>query len=425
MKNVFAEVITIGDEILYGQTLDTNTQWIGQKLNEIGIKIKRKLSISDDRQEIIQALDEATQRADIVLITGGLGPTKDDITKQTLSAYFNTPLVRHAESLEHIKNLFASRGRTITPTNEQQADLPESCTVIKNRMGTAPAMLFSRDDTMYVSMPGVPYEMKCIMEEEIIPKIREEFNLPQLIHQMIQTVGIGESWLSDQIADWEKQLPEPIRLAYLPSFGKVKLRLTAYGEDTGMLYSLLQEQTVKILPLIEKFVFAIGDISLEEAIGQQLQKQSKTVALAESCSGGYVAHSITSIAGSSTYFQGGVIPYHNQHKEKLLGVSHQTLVEHGAVSEVTVQEMAESARRMFSADYGLASSGVAGPGGGSKEKPVGTVWIAVASDAGTVCRKLQLTQDRMLNIKLTEVGLLNLLRKQFPRSFQWIDTRKA
>ena len=420
MKNVYAEVVTIGDEILYGQTLDTNTQWIGQQLHAVGIRIGRKLSISDDRDEIMRTLKEASQRANIVLITGGLGPTKDDITKYTLADYFDTKLVRHDEALEHIKALFKSRGREITPTNEKQADLPQDCTMIRNRMGTAPAMWFEQEGVVFVSMPGVPYEMQCIMEEEVIPRLQDHFELPAIVHQMIQTVGIGESWLSDSIAEWENQLPPHIRLAYLPSYGKVKLRLTASGDKKGALDEDLKEQTQKLLPLIRQYVFAVGDISLEEAIGRMLVQQQKTVALAESCSGGYVAHMLTSIPGSSAYFQGAVVPYHNDLKENQLGVKHETLIEHGAVSEQTVIEMARQVRQKMKADYGLSTSGIAGPGGGSEDKPVGTVWIAVSSEARTDTYKLMLTRDRLLNIKLTSVALFNLLRKQFPAEHQWI-----
>jgi nicotinamide-nucleotide amidase len=415
MKNVYAEVITIGDEILYGQTLDTNTQWIGQKLNEIGIRIKRKISIGDQKQEILNALQEAQDRADIVLITGGLGPTKDDITKHTLAEYFGTTLVRNEEALAHITALFESRGRQITPTNEKQADLPAACTMIRNSMGTAPAMWFERDHTIFVSMPGVPYEMKCIMEEEILPRLRSHFMLPVIVHQMIQTVGIGESWLSDMIAEWEDQLPEHIRLAYLPSFGKVKLRLTGLGEDQQSLRAQVDEQVAKVLPLISKYVFGLGDISLEVAIANMLMEAGKTVALAESCSGGFIAHSLTSMAGSSAYFQGALVPYHNILKEEVLGVSGETLKDHGAVSQETVTEMAANVRELLKADYGLATSGIAGPGGGTPEKPVGTIWIAVADEQTVRSHKLQLTKDRMLNIQLTEVALLNLLRKMILR----------
>lgn len=415
MKNVYAEVITIGDEILYGQTLDTNTQWIGQKLNEIGIRIKRKISIGDQKQEILNALQEAQDRADIVLITGGLGPTKDDITKHTLAEYFGTTLVRNEEALAHITALFESRGRQITPTNEKQADLPAICTMVQNSMGTAPAMWFERDQTIFVSMPGVPYEMKCIMEEEILPRLKSHFMLPVIVHQMIQTVGIGESWLSDMIAEWEDQLPEHIKLAYLPSFGKVKLRLTGLGEDQQLLRAQVDEQVAKVLPLIRKYVFGLGDISLEEAIAKLLMEAGKTVALAESCSGGFVAHSLTSMAGSSAYFQGALVPYHNILKKEVLGVSGQTLKDHGAVSQKTVTEMAANVRKLLKADYGLATSGIAGPGGATPEKPVGTIWIAVADEQTVRSHKLQLSKDRMLNIQLTEVALLNLLRKMVLR----------
>lgn len=412
MKNVYAEVITIGDEILYGQTLDTNTHWMGQRLNEIGIKILRKVAIGDAREEILSALDEASVRADIILMTGGLGPTKDDITKYTLAEYFGMPLKRNEQALAHIKALFASRGRNITPTNERQADLPEGCTMVHNRMGTAAAMWFERSGKIYVSMPGVPYEMKTIMDEEVLPRVKEKFSLPVIFHQMIQTVGIGESWLSDKIADWEDNLPAHIRLAYLPSLGCVKLRLTALGEDLTTLKKQVMEEVDKVMPLIDEYVFALGNVSLEEAIGNMLKAQQKTLALAESCSGGYVAHSLTSLAGSSAYFQGAVVPYHNQLKEEVLGVSYDTLLKNGAVSEETVIEMAKNIRKLMHSDFGLASSGIAGPGGGTEDKPVGTIWIAVANDKEVKTQKLQLTKDRMLNINLTKVALLNLLRKQ-------------
>jgi len=412
MKIVYAEVITIGDEILYGQTLDTNTHWMGQKLNAMGIKIIRKVSISDSSEEIISALDDASRRADIILITGGLGPTKDDLTKYTLASYFGMELKRDEASLRHIKALFESRGRAITPTNERQADLPDGCTIITNRMGTAPAMWFEREGKVVVSMPGVPYEMKTIMEEQILPRIKDKFALPVIFHKMIQTVGIGESWLSDKIEDWENNLPAHIRLAYLPSFGNVKLRLTAVGEQLDQLKADVQAEVDELLPQIEEYVFGMGDISLEEAVGDMLLAQGKTVALAESCTGGYVAHRLTSRAGSSAYFQGALVPYHNQFKNEVLHVQSDTLEKYGAVSEQTVIEMAQNIRKMMNADFGLASSGIAGPGGGTDEKPVGTVWIAVADEQRIVTRKLMLSKDRELNIKLTNVALLNLLRKQ-------------
>ncbi len=410
MKKVLAEVITIGDEILYGQTLDTNTQWMGERLSELGIRIIRKVSVGDLREEILKALEEASGRADLVLITGGLGPTKDDITKQTLAAYFDTPLVMNPQALQEVTALFAMRNRPMTPTNEKQAELPEKCTMISNSMGTAPGMWFEEQGKVFVSMPGIPYEMKAMMIASVIPKIKERFTLPVIYHRMIQTVGIGESWLADKIDAWETSLPSHIKLAYLPHFGKIRLRLTAFGDELTQLEQEVDQQVEQVLPLIRKYVYGYGDISLEEAVGQLLMKQYKTISLAESCTGGHVAHILTSVPGSSRYFQGAMVPYHNDLKVGILGVSQDTLATYGAVSEQTVREMAQQVRKKCSTDVGLASSGIAGPEGGTEEKPVGTVWIAVADGEQTHARKLTLTKDRMLNIQFSTVALLNLLR---------------
>ena len=410
MKNVFAEVITIGDELLYGQTVDTNTQWMGQELNRIGIKIIRKTSVGDQREEIISALDEARRRANIILITGGLGPTQDDITKGTLAAYFDTPITVHPQALADLKALFAERNFPLTALNEQQAALPEKCIMVPNTMGTAPGMWFEEDGKVYVSMPGVPYEMKTMMTRTVLPRLQESFSLPTIFHQMIQTVGIGESWLAEKIADWENALPENIRLAYLPSFGKVKLRLTAVGEHLPTLEEEVAEQVKRVVPLIEQYVFGYGDITLEEAVGRDLMKFGKTLGLAESCTGGFVAHTVTSVPGSSRYFRGGLIPYDNALKIAPLGVREETLQHHGAVSEETVREMAENVRRLLGSHVGLATSGIAGPGGGTPEKPVGTIWIALADESTTVARKLTLGKDRAVNIQRTTVAVLNLLR---------------
>lgn len=410
MKKVLAEVITIGDEILYGQTLDTNTQWIGQKLSEAGIRIIRKISVGDIKEEILKALDEAGSRADIILMTGGLGPTKDDITKHTLATYFNTPLVMNMQALQEVRTLFESRNRPMTPTNERQAELPEKCKMLSNTMGTAPGMWFEEAGKIFVSMPGVPHEMKAMMEKSVIPEIRKKFSLPVIYHQMIQTAGIGESWLADKIERWELALPAHIRLAYLPHFGRVRLRLTAFGEDIQLLKEETDEQVRKLLPLIEKYVYGFGETTLEEAIGKLLVKQHKTVAAAESCTGGYLGHTITRVPGSSRYFQGAVVPYHNALKVSLLDVKQQMLEKHGAVSEQTVTEMAQQVRTVLNADIGLASSGIAGPEGGTAEKPVGTIWIAIADGQQVHTRKLSLTKDRTVNIELTTVAILNLLR---------------
>ena len=416
MKNVFAEVITIGDELLYGQTVDTNTQWMGQELNRIGVKIIRKTSIGDRKEDIVSALDEASARANIILITGGLGPTKDDITKTTLAEYFDTPVSIHPQALADLKALFAERNFPLTALNEQQAALPEKCTMIPNTMGTAPGMWFEEGGSVYVSMPGVPYEMKTMMTRTVLPRLQETFALPVIVHQMIQTVGIGESWLSEKIADWETALPEHIKLAYLPSFGKVKLRLTAVGDNALTLEREVTEQVKRVEPLIKQYVFGYGDISLEEAIGRDLMAAHQTLALAESCTGGLIAHAITSVPGSSRYFRGGLIPYDNSLKVDPLGVSEETLRRHGAVSEETVREMAENIRTLLRADVGVATSGIAGPGGGTPEKPVGTIWIAVADATATVAKKLTLSQDRSVNIRRTSVAALNLLRRHLDGS---------
>ncbi|MEQ9437461.1 MAG: competence/damage-inducible protein A [Cyclobacteriaceae bacterium] len=411
MKPVWAEVITIGDEILYGQTLDTNTHWIGQHLSEIGVKIIRKVSLGDQREEIIKALDEASRRADIILITGGLGPTKDDITKKTLADYFQTPLVMNQEALAHITTLFGRRNLPMSALNEAQAMLPQACTMITNTMGTAPGMWFEQEGRVYVSMPGVPYEMENMMAQAILPKLRETFSLPVIYHQMIQTVGIGESWLAEKIEVWEDQLPPHIRLAYLPSFGRVKLRLTAVGEDRQQMEDEVAEQVRQVVPLIQQYIFGYGDNTLEEAIGTLLVEEEKTLAAAESCTGGFVAHTITSVPGSSRYFKGGVVTYSNDLKTGLLGVSEEVLAAHGAVSEETIRAMAEGVRTRLQTDFGIATSGIAGPDGGTPEKPVGTVWVAVADAHQTVAKKLTLSQNRLVNIQRSSVVVLDMLRQ--------------
>ena len=416
MRPVWAEVITIGDEILYGQTLDTNTQWMGQRLNEIGVKIIRKVALGDQREEIVKGLDEASQRADIILITGGLGPTKDDITKKTLAEYFDTPLIMNEEILQHITDLFTKRNLKMNALNEAQALVPRDCTVIPNSQGTAPGMWFEHDEKVYVSMPGVPYEMETMMSESIIPKLREVFALPVIYHQMIQTVGIGESWLAEQIEEWEDNLPPHIRLAYLPSFGRVKLRLTAVGENRLQLEEDVAAQVRQLEPIIQKYIYGYGDKTLEEAVGELLNEAEKTLAVAESCTGGFLAHSLTSIPGSSRYFQGGVVAYSNALKTSLLGVLEETLSNHGAVSEETIRAMAEGGRERLKTDFGVATSGIAGPGGGTPDKPVGTVWIAVAGPGETVAKKILLSNNRLVNIRRSTVVALNMLRKLILKS---------
>lgn len=415
MKQILAEILTIGDEILYGQITDTNSQWISSELDQLGIKVIQKTTVGDTEEAILTAFTEAEKRADMVLITGGLGPTNDDLTMPMLAKHFNSEITMNEAVLAHVQHFFESRGRTFTELNRRQALVPKAAEVLHNDLGTAPGTWYERNGKVFVSMPGVPHEMKNLMKKLVLPKLASFFQTPVIYHKLIKTVGIGESFLADVIKDWEDNLPEHIRLAYLPSVGHVKLRLTAVGEDKAQLKSDVQTQIDGLLPLAGKYIYGYDDTTLEEAVGQLLKAHGKTIALAESCSGGYVQHKITTIAGSSQYFQGGVVPYHNDHKVNILGVSPETLKTHGAVSEECVKEMAEGVRKLFKADIGASSSGIAGPDGGTDEKPVGTVWIAFANGKETIAKKLQLTQNRLLNIELTQISVLNLVRKSLNR----------
>ncbi|MGB3182594.1 MAG: competence/damage-inducible protein A [Cyclobacteriaceae bacterium] len=410
MQHVKAEVLTIGDEILYGQILDTNTQWISTHLDAAGIRVIRRSTIGDNREDILEAFKAAEERADLVLITGGLGPTNDDLTKPCLAAYYNVPLDMHEGALRHITHLFTSRGRELTPLNRRQAELPANCTMLLNENGSAPGMWFDERDTVFISMPGVPFEMKALMKNEVLPRLRERFSLPVIYHKMIHTAGIGESWLSDMIKDWEDNLPPHIRLAYLPGLGMVRLRLTATGDNRQRLEQEVAGQVEKVMPQISKYVYGYDGISLEEAAGKMLREANRTLSTAESCSGGHLAHLITRIPGSSDYYTGGVVSYDNKVKTGQLGVLEEFIEQHGAVSEEVVKQMAKGVRRLLGTDYALATSGVAGPGGGSEEKPVGTIWIACSDSEGTIAKKLQLTTDRLVNIQYTSAACLNMLR---------------
>lgn len=415
MKTVFAEIITIGDEILYGQTLDTNSHWISGQLDEAGIKVKRKISIGDQREEILNALTEAKERVDIVLITGGLGPTKDDLTKPCLAEFFGQPLQMHEGALQDVINYFTSKGRELSDLNRKQAEMPVNAHLIHNYHGSAPGMWFEENKTIFVSMPGVPFEMKKMMLNQIIPKLKSVFDIGLIVHRIIHTVGIGESWLSEMIAGWEESLPQHIKLAYLPSMGQVKLRLTAVGDNQELLEKDLDAEVKKLLEIAGEYVFGYGDISLQQAIGDLLVQTQKTVAVAESCSGGYVSHLLTSVPGCSRYFNGSLVAYQNEWKEKYLEVDSDILSQHGAVSEPVVKQMAKAVKEMLHADFGLAISGIAGPSGGTPQKPVGTVWIALADETGVVTKKLQLGNEREINIKLSAVRVIDLLRKRLEK----------
>ncbi len=415
MKPILAELLTIGDEILYGQIVDTNSQWMSVELDKVGIKVVRKTSIGDTENEILGALAEAERRADIILITGGLGPTSDDLTKPCLAKYFNCELKMHEEALVEVTEFFKSRGRELTEVNRQQAALPICCTKITNAIGTAPGMWFERNGKVFMSMPGVPHEMKLMMKERVIPKLLKTFTLPTIIHKVIRTCGIGESFLAEKISSWEKSLPSHIKLAYLPSLGEVKLRLTGFGDNAGALRNEIEEYSAKLLPIVGEYIFGYDDETLEEAIGRLLRSKKMTLAIAESCTGGYLSHMITSVPGSSDYFIGSMIPYAYEIKMRQLGVKPETLERYGAVSEPTISEMANVVRARFNTDIGVATSGIAGPGGATPDKPVGTVWIAYSDKYQTVTKKLQLSKDRAINIRMASVLVLNLIRQSLPK----------
>jgi nicotinamide-nucleotide amidase len=416
MKTILAELLTIGDEILYGQIVDTNSQWMSVELDKVGIKVIRKTTVGDQEDEILTAFAEAENRADIILITGGLGPTSDDLTKPLLAKYFNCDLQINEEALAEVTEFFVSRGRELTEMNRQQAALPTACSKITNPIGTAPGMWFEKKGKVFMSMPGVPHEMKKMMTERVIPKLLETFKMPVIVHQLVRTVGIGESFLAEKISNWEKALPPSIKLAYLPSLGEVKLRLTAFGDDKEQLRSMIDHQVELLKPIAGEYIYGLGEEGLEIAIGKLLKQKGLTLAVAESCTGGYLSHLITSVPGSSDYFLGSIIPYGYEIKMRQLGVKPEILEQNGAVSEPTIIEMANLVRAKFNTSIGVATSGIAGPGGATPDKPVGTVWIAYSDKHHTVTKKLQLSKDRMINIKLSSAAVLNLIRLNLPNS---------
>ncbi|NSW93679.1 MAG: competence/damage-inducible protein A [Bacteroidales bacterium] len=407
-----AEIITIGDELLIGQTIDTNSAWIGSELSNIGFDICRKTSVHDRSEDILSALKGIGRDTDLVIITGGLGPTSDDITKPVLCEFFNTRLKMNETVLENIRILMQRRGFDLNENNRLQALVPESCTILPNAVGTAPGMWFEKDGKIYMSLPGVPAEMKYLMTEHAIPELKRRYKSQVIIHKNIMTYGTYEAKLAEILTGFESALPDCIKLAYLPSFGVIKLRLTATGKDPSFLHAVLEEQTSKLRSIIPGFIFSEDEESLEMVIGRLLRERKSTVCTAESCTGGRIAGMITGIAGSSDYFTGSVIAYSNEVKKRLLGVKASTISEYGAVSEQCAREMAEGARKLLSTDFSVATTGIAGPSGGSHEKPVGTVWVAVASDSGTSAEKYIFGTDRLINIERFARAALNLLRKQ-------------
>lgn len=411
MQNIKVSIITIGDELLIGQVIDTNSAWIAQELNKIGVWVNRRVAVGDVYDAIWKTLDEESNASYIILITGGLGPTSDDITKPLLTSYFGGKLIMHKETLAHITYLFEhvfKRPMPLLDSNRKQAEVPDVCTVLKNEVGTAPGMLFEKNGKIFISMPGVPYEMKFIMQQHVLPLLKTKFELPYIGHRTLLTAGVGESFLAERIKGFEKNLPAAIKLAYLPNHGMVRLRLTAQGKKESV-ENMLEENFTTLKKEVEDVMVIDEDISFEVLLGRLLKEQNKTVATAESCTGGYIAHLITIVAGSSDYFKGSVISYDNSIKENVLHVNNETLKTAGAVSEETVQQMIAGILKIMQTDYAVAVSGIMGPGGGSAEKPVGTVWIAVGNAYKTATKKMYFRFDRKRNIELTAINALYLL----------------
>ncbi|MCX6267900.1 MAG: competence/damage-inducible protein A [Bacteroidetes bacterium] len=411
------EIINIGDELLIGQVINTNASWMAAQLNLSGFRVYQVTITNDFRGHILEALAEAERRAEVVLISGGIGPTKDDLTKQTLCEFFNTRLVFNEEAYRDVEALFARRGYPVTELNHQQAELPENCTGIPNKLGTARGMWFEKDrpgggKTIFVSMPGVPFEMKAMMTDHIIPRLKQVFKTPFIYHKTVLTQGVGESFLAAQIEAWENSLPSGVRLAYLPQPGMVRLRLSGEGADEEIVRRQVDAEVSKLQTLIPEHIFGYDDETLELIVGRQLLEKQATLATAESCTGGAIAQMITGIPGCSAWYKGSVVAYANEIKEHILGISAETIEKYGAVSKQVVMEMAVSARTKFRVDYAIATSGIAGPDGGSPEKPVGTTWIAIASPGEVFAMQYLFGDNRERNIRRTSLQALNLLRKK-------------
>jgi len=460
MKEVNAAIITIGDELLIGQTIDTNSAFIAQELNKIGIWMKKRIAIGDVKEEILKALKEQSKDCDVIIITGGLGPTADDITKPALCEYFNSNLIVDDGALQNVKNIFTRLNRPLIERNLKQAEVPDNCIVLPNKRGTAPGMWFGPSPTtsvkaedtakapsrwegenqsesiltaskkqkegeglsnlssptgvqgaapIFISLPGVPHEMKGLMIDSVIPKLKQSFDLPVVAHRTLLTSGIGESMIAESIADFENSLPVHIKLAYLPAYGMVRLRLTARGNNRETIEKELDGLFLQLKSLVQEWMVADKDLTLQEATIQLLKSKNKTISTAESCTGGNIAHLITSIAGSSAVYKGSVVTYANEAKQNLLAVKEETLKQFGAVSEQTVNEMVLGALKQLKTDYAIATSGIMGPGGGTPEKPVGTIWIAIGNQQKIKASKHFFRFDRERNIELTTHAALTML----------------
>jgi nicotinamide-nucleotide amidase len=409
-----ADIVSIGDELLIGQTVNTNAAWMGERLNAEGIRVHRITGISDQQSEILRALDECAARSSIVLITGGLGPTKDDVTKHTLCDYFQSHLELHTPTLERITEFFTSRGLPMLDVNRDQALMPHNAVVLENQRGTANGMWFERNGTVFVSMPGVPYEMVWLMEHEVMPRLLAYFRRPAIVHRTILTQGVGESFLAKKISEWETSLSEvSIALAYLPSPGQVKLRMSMYGvADEQEMRRRIQVKEKELHSLIGEHIFGYEKDTLSSVVGTLLAQRQQTLTIAESCTGGYLAHQVTSTPGASAYFNGSLITYAEERKSAILGVPAALIGEKGVVSEEVAIAMAAGARKLMNADYALSTTGIAGPDGGTEEVPVGTIWIGLDGPAGARAAKFRFGQNRERNIQMAAQSALNLLRKE-------------
>lgn len=408
-----AEIITIGDEILIGQVIDTNSAFLAKKLNEEGILVNQITSISDKRDHIFEALNQARDRADLIIMTGGLGPTRDDITKRTLCEYFDDDFVTDKQVLNAVKRYFESKGKQLLDVNRDQALVLKKARVAVNKLGTAPGQWIQDNDKIFISLPGVPYEMKSLMNDYFLPWIKEYFDTSFVYNKTVLTQGVGESRLMGIINKWEDSLSlDEIKLAYLPSPGKVRLRLSAVGDDEHFLKSKIDKKVRELEQLLGDIIYGYGEDTIEQVLGQLLVENKLSISTAESCTGGTIAQMLTSVPGSSRYFKGSIIAYDNLVKQELLGVKESTLTQYGAVSEQTVVEMALGVKQKLNTDFGVATSGIAGPDGGTEEKPVGTVWIAVAGKENIVSRKFLFGNDRGRNISKTALEALSIVRKE-------------
>jgi nicotinamide-nucleotide amidase len=412
MKNVNASIIAIGDELLIGQVTDTNSPWMSQRLNNAGIAVIKRVAVGDSYDEIWKTLDKESEDADIILITGGLGPTSDDITKLVLCDYFGGKMVVNEDALKNVKYLFQQVfKRPVSAVNLLQAEVPDVCEVIQNKRGSAPGMIFHKGKVLFVSMPGVPYEMQGMMETSVIPMLKEKFELPVIVHRTILTAGIGESALAEVIKEFEDALPHDVKLAYLPNYGMVRLRLSTSGFDRKLIEENINQYFQELKSLAEKYLVTDVDDSMPVVLGKILRTKNKTVSTAESCTGGYISHLITLVPGSSEYYTGSIISYSYDVKQTLLGVQENTLTTYGAVSEETVTEMLKGLLEKLNTDYGVAVSGIMGPAGGTDDKPVGTVWMAVGNKENHQAQKINLRFNRERNIEVTGIMALNFLRK--------------